>query len=129
MVTFILGDFVNKFNLGLRRKTKQIRLPFSKVIVKFLMFFFNIGLIFSFNMEKGFLNVFFKYYYGKSIIKKLRLLSTPSRRIYWNLNKIKRYKNSKGFNLVIISTYEGLMLSVDCLRKRIGGEPLIEVIF
>ena len=65
------------------------------------------------------------------LFKKVKLLSTPGRRQYWNLTKLNikySYGNFSGF--YIISSNKGLITSGDALLKyRTGGEMLIKITY
>jgi small subunit ribosomal protein S8 len=96
--------------------------------------------------EQGFINgifisekklnnvsVFLKYYDNKPIIKKLKIISLPSKRIYVNYNTIMKYLSKTGIFVISTSKY-GLVCSSDFLKKsdklvNVGGELIFQIIF
>lgn len=69
------------------------------------------------------LKIFLKYKNGKPVINSIKLISKPSKRIYWSINQIWKIDSSKNF--IIFSTNKGLKTIIDCKRLKIGGEPFI----
>lgn len=62
---------------------------------------------------------------GESIIRGLRRVSRPGRRVYSSRKEIKRVMG--GMGIAIISTSRGVMSDRECRRQGIGGEVLCEI--
>ena len=96
--------------------------------------------------EQGFLNgifiseeklnnvsVFLKYHDNKPVLKKLKIISLPSKRIYVNYNTIMKHLSRNGLFVISTSKY-GLVCSDDFLKKseklvNVGGELLFQIVF
>jgi small subunit ribosomal protein S8 len=92
----------------------------------FLNLLWDEGFILGYKIDsnnKKKLKVFLKYNDGKPVINSIRLVSKPSKKIYWSINQIWKIDSSK--NLIIFSTNKGLKTITDCKKLKIGGEPFI----
>lgn len=64
------------------------------------------------------------------LFKKTKLVSTPGRRVFWNLIKLNKFYSYRNFSgLFLISSNKGIITSTDALLKlRSGGEILIKLV-
>jgi len=62
---------------------------------------------------------------GKSVVKNLKMISKPSRRVYATVSDLPRVLNN--FGIAIISTPNGLMTNKDARRRCLGGEVICEI--
>jgi len=66
-----------------------------------------------------------KYYNGNPVIKNIKRISKPGRRVYSRANSIPKIQN--GLGLAIISTTKGVMSDVDARKNNVGGEIICRV--
>ena len=59
------------------------------------------------------------------MIKEIKRISKPGRRVYSRATSIPRVMN--GLGLAILSTPQGVMSDVDARKKNIGGEIICRV--
>lgn len=59
------------------------------------------------------------------VVKGIRLISRPSRRIYSGCKDIKRVKS--GYGMSVISTSKGIMGDKEARKQKIGGQILFEI--
>ena len=71
------------------------------------------------------LKVDLKYYEGNPVIKEIKRVSKPGRRVYSRASSIPRIQN--GLGLSILSTSKGVMSDSDARNQKVGGEVLISV--
>ncbi len=71
------------------------------------------------------INVELKYFEGEPVIKKMRRLSTPGRRVYSNIAKLPKVHN--GLGIIVVSTSQGVMSDFDARQKKLGGELICSV--
>ncbi len=71
------------------------------------------------------LKILLKYEHGKPIIKNLKRVSKPSRRVYVKRTELPRVLN--GLGTAIISTPKGLMTSNEARKAKLGGEVICEL--
>lgn len=68
------------------------------------------------------LKIFLKYKENQPVINSIKIISRPSKRIYFSVKQIWKI-NSKSF--IIFSTNQGLKSIIDCKKLKIGGEPFV----
>jgi small subunit ribosomal protein S8 len=72
------------------------------------------------NQKKEFdTKVFLRYFYNKSIFKKLKIVSTPSYIKYLTYKDISKIKDKK--DVLFLSTNKGFLTGLDCKKNKTGG--------
>ena len=71
------------------------------------------------------LQIDLKYFDGQPVIKELKRVSTPGRRVYANVKGIPRVR--QGLGIAIISTPKGVMSDSEARATNVGGEVLCTV--
>ena len=66
-----------------------------------------------------------KYFDGEPVIKELKRISTPGRRVYTGAKDIPRVR--QGLGIAIISTPKGVMSDNKARATNVGGEVLCTV--
>src|ERR1700730_1803518 len=66
-----------------------------------------------------------KYHEGKPVIRELKRISTPGRRVYNGVDDLKPYR--AGLGISIVSTPQGVMSDSDARAKNVGGEVICRV--
>ena len=84
----------------------------------------------SFHIEKKENNkvsliVDLKYYEGIPVIKEIKRVSKPGRRVFSRATSIPRIQN--GLGLAIISTNKGVMSDIEARKNNVGGEIICRV--
>ena len=98
----------------------------TKLLINFLNILWNEGYILGYkicNVNSNLLKIFFKYKNENSAIKSLRIISKPSRPMFYSLPQL--YKLDSKKNLMIFSTSRGLMTINECKQAQIGGKLLL----
>ena len=75
--------------------------------------------------NKNILLVDLKYHNGSPVIKEIKRVSKPGRRIYAKATSIPKIQN--GLGLAIVSTSIGIMSDSDARTKKVGGEIICRV--
>ena len=90
------------------------------------------GYIINFNIDKEnenngkkSINVDLKYYEGQPVIREIKRISKPGRRVYSRATSIPKVMN--GLGLAIISTPKGVMSDVEARKNNVGGEIICRV--
>ncbi len=125
-----VGDMFTRIRNGQMRNLSFVIVPASNFRVKILDILKNEGYIVNYILEnsdtnKKTLKVNLKYYEGSPVIKEIKRISKPGRRVYSRANSIPRIQN--GLGLAIISTPQGVMSDVDARKNNIGGEVICKV--
>lgn len=66
-----------------------------------------------------------KYYEGSPVIKKIKRVSRPGRRVYRKIKDLPRVYN--GLGIAILSTPRGVMSDNEARAANVGGEVLCQV--
>ena len=125
-----IGDMFSRIRNGQMRSLNSIELPssnFRKSILKILK---EEGYIKDFFIEetinnKTTLKVNLKYYEGDPVIKEIKRISKPGRRVYSRATSIPRVMN--GLGLAILSTPKGVMSDTEARKNNVGGEIICRV--
>ena len=71
------------------------------------------------------LEISLKYYDGAPVIRELKRVSTPGRRVYAGVSDIPSVR--QGLGVAIVSTSKGVMSDAQARTENIGGEVLCRV--
>ena len=88
------------------------------------------GYIINFSIDKiqnnkKILLVDLKYYEGQPVIREIKRISKPGRRVYSRATSIPRVHN--GLGLAILSTSKGVMSDSEAIKNNLGGEIICRV--
>lgn len=70
-------------------------------------------------------NVELKYFEGEPVIRNIKRVSKPGRRVYSKINDLNPVYN--GLGIAILSTPKGVMSDAEARTANVGGEVLCEV--
>jgi small subunit ribosomal protein S8 len=71
------------------------------------------------------LEISLKYFDGQPVIRELRRVSTPGRRVYSGVREIPQVR--QGLGVAIVSTPQGVMSDAQARTANVGGEVLCTV--
>jgi small subunit ribosomal protein S8 len=130
MITDPIGDLLTRIRNGQLRGLAKIKSPNSKLRVRLLDVLQAEGFIrgyaeVEFKDGKRELEIELKYHEGRPVIRELKRVSTPGRRVYAGVEELKPHR--QGLGLSIVSTPQGLMTDNDAREKNVGGEVLCQV--
>jgi small subunit ribosomal protein S8 len=125
-----IGDMFTRMRNGQLRLLSKVEMPSSKFRLKILEVLKSEGFITSYHIEKKENNkvsliVDLKYYEGTPVIREIKRVSKPGRRVYSSATSIPRIQN--GLGLAIISTNKGIMSDIEARKNNIGGEIICRV--
>ena len=125
-----IGDMFSRIRNGQMRSLETIDIPSSNFRKNILEILKNEGYIQGYYIEKSEnnkinLKINLKYYEGDPVIKEIKRISKPGRRVYSRANSIPRVMN--GLGLAILSTPQGVMTDAEAKKKNIGGEIICKV--
>jgi len=75
--------------------------------------------------NKPALRIELKYFEGEAVIKKMKRISTPGRRVYAQFTNMPRVYN--GLGIVVVSTSKGVISDFEARQQKIGGELLCSI--
>ena len=125
-----IGDMITRIRNAQLRTLVNVKIPNSKFRVKILEVLKQEGYISNYKLlsdekNKNSLIVDLKYQNGLPVIKEIKRVSKPGRRIYAKADSI--YKIQNGLGLAIVSTSQGIMSDNDARTKNVGGEIICRV--
>lgn len=72
------------------------------------------------------IKIFLKYFEGKPVIRKIKRISKPGRRVYKSIKKLPKAYN--GLGIYILSTPQGVISDREARIQNIGGEVLCKIL-
>ena len=131
-MTFVdpIGDMITRIRNAQMRLLNNVKIPGSKFRERILNVLKQEGYIADYKLlsdtnNKGSLSVDLKYNNGLPVIREIKRVSKPGRRIYVRATSIPKIKN--GLGLAIVSTSIGIMSDNDARIKNVGGEIICRV--
>ena len=131
-MTFVdpVGDMITRIRNAQMRLLNNVKIPSSKFRTKILDVLKQEGYISNYKLlsdsnKKNSLSVDLKYNNGIPVIREIKRVSKPGRRIYARATSIPKIKN--GLGLAIVSTSKGIMTDNDARSKNVGGEIICRV--
>tara|TARA_Y100000815_G_scaffold34167_1_gene28362 strand:+ start:53 stop:451 length:399 start_codon:yes stop_codon:yes gene_type:complete len=125
-----IADMITRIRNAQLRTLYTVSIPSSKFRARILDVLKEEGYISDYKFlsdakNKGSLIVNLKYYNGLPVIKEIRRISKPGRRIYTKADSIPKIQS--GLGIAIVSTSMGIMSDNDARSKNIGGEIICKV--
>ena len=125
-----IGDMFTRIRNGQMRLLNSVDVPASNFRSKILEVLKSEGYISNYILEKSeknkkTLKVSLKYFEGMPVIKEIKRISKPGRRIYSKATSIPKIQN--GLGLAILSTPKGVMSDNDARKNNLGGEIICRV--
>ena len=125
-----IGDMFARIRNGQMRSLNSIIIPSSNFRKNILEILKNEGYIKDYFIEKKdknktTLKISLKYYEGAPVIKEIKRISKPGRRVYSRANSIPKVMN--GLGLAILSTPKGVMSDTEARKNNVGGEIICRV--
>ena len=128
-VTDKISDFITRIRNAGAAGHKTVEAPYSNLKFAIAEILKDNGFIAD--VEKiddgvqGTIKLTLKYYQKQPVIKELKRVSKPGRRVYVPADKLPRVKN--GLGTAIISTSKGVLSDKQARKENVGGEVLITV--
>ncbi len=125
-----IGDMFSRIRNGQMRSLNTIDMPSSNFRRNILEILKKEGYIKDYYIEKLEnnkinLKINLKYYEGDPVIKEIKRISKPGRRVYSRSTSIPRVMN--GLGLAIVSTSKGVMSDTEARKNNLGGEIICRV--
>ena len=130
MMTDPVGDLLTRIRNGQSARLESVTVPASRLRSNVLDVLQREGYIrgwFEEELRPGVkeLRVELKYDNGRPVIKEIKRVSTPGRRVYSKISDLPRVYN--GLGIAILSTPHGVMSDNEARAANVGGEILCRV--
>lgn len=124
-----LGDMLTRIRNASMRGKSTVRTPASKIRKWVLDVLKSEGYIRGYEevTQDGHpeIEISLKYFDGQPVIRELRRVSTPGRRVYSGVREIPQVR--QGLGVAIVSTPKGVMSDAQARTANVGGEVLCTV--
>jgi small subunit ribosomal protein S8 len=122
-----IGDLLARIRNGQMRGAAKVKSPFSRQRVRVLDVLQAEGFIrgyaeVEFKGGTKELEIELKYHEGRPVIRELKRISTPGRRVYASVRDLRPHRS--GLGLSIVSTPQGVMTDTSAREKNVGGEVI-----
>ncbi len=125
-----IGDMLTRIRNGQMRGKSMVATPASKLRAWVLDVLADEGYIRGYTKKDGkdghpAFEIELKYYEGTPVIREVKRVSKPGRRVYLGANDIPTVR--QGLGVSIVSTSKGVMSDAKARAANIGGEVLCTV--
>ena len=125
-----LGDMLTRIRNAQMRGKSTVATPASKLRAWVLDVLASEGYIRGYEKSEtdngqGELVISLKYYEGTPVIREIKRVSKPGRRVYMSVADIPTVRN--GLGVSIVSTPKGVMSDANARTANVGGEVLCTV--
>ena len=124
-----LGDMLTRIRNAIMRNRTSVSTPASNLRGRVLDVLVDEGFIrgYSEGQVDGFriFNIELKYFEGEAVIRDIKRVSKPGRRVYSSVKTLPQVRN--GLGISILSTPKGVMSDNSARDANVGGEVLCQV--
>ena len=125
-----IADMLTRIRNSQMRGKSVVSTPASKLRIRVLEVLADEGYIRGFEETKGedghpAIEISLKYYEGEPVIRELKRVSKPGRRVYMGVNDIPSVR--QGLGVSIVSTSKGVMSDANARAANVGGEVLCTI--
>lgn len=125
-----ISDLLTRIRNGQLRGMAKIKSPTSRLRVSVLDVLQAEGFIrgyaeVEFKDGQRELEIELKYHEGRPVIREMKRVSKPGRRVYASVKELKPHR--QGLGVSIVSTPQGVMTDANAREKNVGGEVLCQV--
>lgn len=125
-----LGDMLTRIRNAQMRKRTSVLTPGSKLRANVLDVLKSEGYIRGYEVQeqeggRSEISIELKYYDGSPVIREIKRVSRPGRRVYSSVATLPRVRD--GLGISILSTSKGVMSEHAARDANVGGEVLCQV--
>ena len=125
-----IGDMLTRIRNSQMRGKSTVMTPASKLRVSVLNVLADEGYIRGYELMTGAdghpaIEISLKYYEGEAVIREVKRVSKPGRRVYLGADDIPQVR--QGLGVSIVSTSKGVMTDAAARAAHVGGEVLCTV--
>ena len=124
-----LGDMLTRIRNAIMRNRTSVSTPASNLRGRVLDVLADEGFIRGYSEAQvdGFrvFNIELKYFEGEAVIRDIKRVSKPGRRVYSSVKTLPQVRN--GLGISILSTPKGVMSDNSARNENVGGEVLCQV--
>ena len=130
MMTDPIADMLTRIRNAIMAEKKTVEMPASKEREGIAQVLKRQGFIEDYAVAEQdahrLLKVYLRYGpLGEHVIREIKRVSKPGRRIYRGARELPRVAN--GIGIAVISTSEGILSDKECRERNLGGEVLCTI--
>ena len=124
-----IADMLTRIRNANAAKHATVAVPFSRIKESIANILKNEGYIVDYEIKeegtKKDIVVTLKFVDGEEVVKGLRRISKPGRRVYSSVDNLPKVLG--GLGIAIVSTPKGVLTDKECRKHSVGGEVLCYV--
>lgn len=124
-----IADMLTRIRNANGAKHEVVSIPFSKIKESIANILKNEGYISDYEIKeegsKKDIVVSLKFVDGEAVVKGLKRISKPGRRVYSSVENLPKVLG--GLGIAVVSTPKGVLTDKDCRKHSVGGEVLCYV--
>jgi len=125
-----VSDLLTRIRNGQRARKNAVSSPASKLRSGVLDVLQREGFIRGYSQHElrpgiSQIEIELKYYEGDPVIREIKRVSKPGRRVYSGIKDLARVYN--GLGIAILSTPRGVLSDAEAREQNVGGEVLCQV--
>lgn len=120
-----IGDLLARIRNAHMALHAETTVPWSKVKESVVGILKSEGFVADYQVADKQMTISLKYAKGQPIIRGLKRISKPGRRVYVGSDEIPRVLN--GLGICVLSTSRGVMAGETARAEKVGGELLCEL--
>ena len=124
-----IADMLTRIRNANLAKHNTVKIPFSKIKESLANILKSEGYINNFEVKeegtKKDIIVSLKFMDGEAVIKGLKRISKPGRRVYTSVESLPKVLG--GLGIAVVSTPKGVITDKECRKHSVGGEVLCYV--
>ncbi|WP_392445391.1 30S ribosomal protein S8 [Sneathia vaginalis] len=124
-----IADMLTRIRNANVAKHATVAVPFSRIKESIANILKNEGYIVDYEIKeegtKKDIVVTLKFVDGEEVVKGLRRISKPGRRVYSSVDNLPKVLG--GLGIAIVSTPKGVLTDKECRKHSVGGEVLCYV--
>lgn len=121
-----IADMLTRIRNANAAKHATVAVPFSRIKESIANILKNEGYIVDYEIKeegtKKDIVVTLKFVDGEEVVKGLRRISKPGRRVYSSVDNLPKVLG--GLGIAIVSTPKGVLTDKECRKHSVGGEIL-----
>lgn len=122
-------DLLTKLKNAQKARKEFLKVPYSNMDMVILELLAKNNFIDSVakkgRLPKRVIEIKLKYDSGEGLIRGVKFLSKPSRRLYSGFNELRSVH--QGYGMGFVSTPKGILTFKEARKEKVGGEMLFEI--
>lgn len=120
-----IADMLTRIRNSQMALHKKVQVPLSKAKVSIVEILASEGFIQNYAIEDDNIVIDLKYVGSKPVVKGMKRISKPGRKVYVPVNEIPAVRN--GLGICILSTSRGVLEGAQARKQNVGGELICEI--